>query len=40
VKTLLVNNRLFKTNDHDITGEIAEKLASRGVQVLIDDGHR
>lgn len=38
MKTLLVNNRLFKANGNDITGEITEKLSSLGVQVIVDDG--
>jgi NAD+ kinase len=38
LKTLLVNNKKYRQSTQYMTEEIIEKLQSRGIEVLVDDG--
>lgn len=38
MKTLLVNNKKYRQSTQYMTEEIIEKLQSRGIEVLVDDG--
>ncbi len=38
MKTLLVNNKKYRESTHYMTTEISEKLQTRGIEVLVDDG--
>lgn len=38
MKTLLVNNKKYRESTHYMTTELSQKLQSRGIQVLVDDG--
>jgi len=40
LKTILVNNKKYRESTNYMTQEISEKLRSRGIEVLVDDGSR